>query len=80
MREPRKFPKVLAGNMLAVMTLLATSGTLAYLAYGSNTQAVVLTNLPQDNKFVNAVQFLYSIAILLSTPLQLFPAVSLNLN
>lgn len=32
-------------------------------------------NLPQDDRFVNVVQFLYSIAIMLSTPLQLFPAV-----
>ena len=36
---------------------------------------MVLLNLPQDDKFVNAVQLLYSIAILLSTPLQLFPAI-----
>jgi proton-coupled amino acid transporter len=36
---------------------------------------VVILNLPQDSKFVNGVQFLYSLAILLSTPLQLFPAI-----
>jgi proton-coupled amino acid transporter len=40
----------------------------------------VLLNLPQDDKFVNAVQFLYSLAILLSTPLQLFPAIRICEN
>jgi proton-coupled amino acid transporter len=35
---------------------------------------VVLKNLPQSSKSVQSVQFLYSLAILLSTPLQLFPA------
>lgn len=43
-------------------------------------QTVVFVNLPQDDKFVNAAQFLYSIAILLSTPLQLFPAVRIMEN
>lgn len=33
--------------------------------------------VPQDNKLVNGVQFLYSLAILLSTPLQIFPAVTI---
>lgn len=31
----------------------------------------------QDNKFVNAVQFIYSLAILLSTPMQIFPAITI---
>lgn len=43
-------------------------------------QTVVFVNLPQDDKFVNAAQFLYSLAILLSTPLQLFPAVRIMEN
>jgi proton-coupled amino acid transporter len=43
-------------------------------------QTVVFVNLPQEDKFVNAAQFLYSIAILLSTPLQLFPAVRIMEN
>ena len=47
---------------------------------GSHTRTVVILNLPQDDKFVNAVQFLYSLAILLSTPLQLFPAIRIMEN
>lgn len=43
-------------------------------------QTVVIVNFPQDNRFVNAVQFLYSLAIMLSTPLQLFPAVRIMEN
>lgn len=31
----------------------------------------------QDNKFVNGVQFMYSLAILLSTPMQIFPAITI---
>ena len=31
----------------------------------------------QDNKFVNAVQFMYSLAILLSIPMQIFPVITI---
>jgi proton-coupled amino acid transporter len=43
-------------------------------------QTVVFVNLPSDDKFVQTSQFLYSLAILLSTPLQLFPAVRIMEN
>lgn len=76
MKEPERFPKALAGVMVLVMILFTTSGALSYMAFGSATETVVITNMPQDNRFVQALLFLYSIAILLSTPLQLFPAVS----
>ncbi|KAJ1307182.1 hypothetical protein OPQ81_001298 [Rhizoctonia solani] len=74
MREPRKFPKVLTGVMLFLIVLFGGAGALAYAAFGSKIETVVLKNLPQDSKPVQTVQFLYSLAILLSTPLQLFPA------
>ncbi|BGP19323.1 hypothetical protein JCM10213v2_007412 [Rhodosporidiobolus nylandii] len=80
MREPTKLPKVLTGVMVGTMVLFAGSGVLAYLTFGDQIQTVVFVNLPQDDKFVNASQFLYSLAILLSTPLQLFPAVRIMEN
>ena len=75
MRQPSNFPPVLAGVMIAISILFIGMGALSYAAFGSATKTVVLLNLPQDNKFVNTVQLLYSLAILLSTPLQLFPAI-----
>lgn len=77
MKEPERFPPALSGVMFGVMILFATSGALSYMAFGSAVQTVVITNLPQTSKFVQALQFLYSVAILLSTPLQLFPAVTI---
>lgn len=71
MQEPAKFPRVLTYVMFFLTALFASAGALGYLAFGSKIQAVVILNLPQDQKFVNAVQFLYSMAIMLSTPLQL---------
>ncbi|KAJ1026844.1 hypothetical protein NDA16_002141 [Ustilago loliicola] len=76
MKEPQKFPRALTGVMAGVMVLFASAGSLSYMAFGSKIQTVVITNLPQSSRFVQAMQFLYSIAILLSTPLQLFPALA----
>jgi amino acid permease len=58
MKEPKKFPGVLSAVMLVVAILFGGAGALGYMAYGSDIQTVVLVNLPQDDKFVQAVQFL----------------------
>ncbi len=77
MRKPEKFPFVLAIVMVVITVVFTSMGALSYAAYGSATKTVILLNMPQDDRFVNAVQLLYSLAILLSTPLQLFPAIRL---
>ncbi|KAF1815335.1 hypothetical protein P152DRAFT_470782 [Eremomyces bilateralis CBS 781.70] len=78
MRQPKKFPPVLGGVMVIITVIFTSMGALSYAAYGSKTQTVVILNLPQDDKLVNGVQFIYSLAILLSTPLQFFPAIEIT--
>lgn len=80
MKHPQQFPGVLALIMIIITSIFLSAGALSYAAYGSSTRTVVLLNMPQDDKFVNAVQLLYSMAILLSTPLQLFPAIRIMEN
>lgn len=80
MKQPGRFPGVLAGVMVIITLIFLSAGALSYAAYGSATKTVILLNLPQDDKFVNVVQLLYSLAILLSTPLQLFPAIRILEN
>ena len=78
MKDPKKFPKVLGGVMIIITIVFLSAGALSYAAFGSKTKTVVLLNMPQDNKFVNGVQFIYSLAILLSTPLQIYPAIEIT--
>lgn len=80
MKNPEKFPRVMGVVMIIITTLFTVMGAFSYAAYGSKTETVVLLNLPQDDKLVNGVQFLYSLAILLSTPLQIFPAIKITEN
>lgn len=78
MKDPRKFPSVLAGVMVIITVIFVSMGALSYAAFGSKTKTVIILNMPQDNKFVNGVQFIYSLAILLSTPLQIYPAIEIT--
>ncbi|WEW61308.1 hypothetical protein PRK78_006798 [Emydomyces testavorans] len=80
MKRAQQFPRVLALCMIVITVIFLSSGVLGYATFGSKTETVVLLNLPQNDKFVNGVQFLYSVAILLSTPLQLFPAIRIMEN
>lgn len=80
MRHPEKFPMVLGLVIMSSTILFITIASVGYLAYGSLIKTVILLNLPQRNIFVNLIQFFYSLAIMLSTPLQLFPAIKIIEN
>ncbi|KAH3684670.1 hypothetical protein WICPIJ_004357 [Wickerhamomyces pijperi] len=80
MKEPSKFPKLLFWVMFASTVVFISAGAVGYLAFGASTETVILLNFPQDNILVPISQFIYSMAILLSTPLQLFPAIRILEN
>ncbi|KAG6902826.1 hypothetical protein C0995_010711 [Termitomyces sp. Mi166 len=80
MREPYKFPALLTGVMAFVTILFGGAGALGYLTFGSKVETVVLVNLNSNSEIVQIVQFLYALAILLSIPLQFFPAVRIMEN
>ncbi|EAW11766.1 putative amino acid transporter [Aspergillus clavatus NRRL 1] len=75
MKCPDKFNGLLYTVMLIITVLFTAVGALSYGAFGSDTKIEVINNLPQGDKFVNAMQFFYSMAILIGVPVQLFPAV-----
>ncbi|GJJ08351.1 hypothetical protein Clacol_002562 [Clathrus columnatus] len=55
MREPHKFGRALSGVMIFLTVLFAGAGVLAYTAYGSKVQTVIILNLPQEQKFVQVL-------------------------
>ncbi|KAL0139470.1 transmembrane amino acid transporter protein-domain-containing protein [Mucor lusitanicus] len=79
MAEPEKFPKVLSGTMVFITGVFLSVGFVSYLAFGSEVQTVILLNMP-GTAVVNTVQGLYALAICLSIPLQLFPAIRIVEN
>ncbi|GAV51895.1 hypothetical protein ZYGR_0AF03660 [Zygosaccharomyces rouxii] len=75
MRKPEHFYPSLGFVMSIVTFIFISSGLLCYCAFGAKVETVVLLNFPQDSIATISVQLIYSLAILLSTPLQLFPAI-----
>jgi proton-coupled amino acid transporter len=75
MKQPEHFSKLLYLIMFIITIIFASIGALCYATFGEFTQIQIISNFPQDSKLVNAVQFLYSLAVLAGNPVQLFPAV-----
>lgn len=80
MKEPRKFPGVLRRTLAIITVLFISLGATSYLAFGDDVQTIILLNLPSKDPMVSSIQALYSLAICLSIPLQLFPAIRIMEN
>lgn len=74
MRHPEKFEPLLAGVMLIITAIFTSVGAMCYATFGERTEIEVINNFPQTSKIVNAVQFIYALAVLMGNPVQLFPA------
>jgi len=75
MKKPEQFSYLLYTVMLIITVIFTSVGALCYATFGEETKIQIISNFPQTSKLVNAVQFLYSVAVLVGNPVQLFPAV-----
>lgn len=76
MAEPEYFNKLLFLVIVITTFMFTTLPSLAYLSYGEKVKTVVLMNF-RINASSLTVQLLYTLAILLSAPIQLFPAIKI---
>ncbi|KAH7133406.1 transmembrane amino acid transporter protein-domain-containing protein [Dactylonectria estremocensis] len=74
MKKPEHFPNLLYFVMFLITIIFTSVGALCYATFGEGTKIQILSNFPQESPVVNAVQFLYSMAVLAGDPVQLFPA------
>ncbi|CAO3644143.1 unnamed protein product [Cunninghamella blakesleeana] len=80
MAEPQKFPIVTILGMVIVCVIYILIGTLSYLAYGDKIQAAVIYNFPPGDRLTISVELLYSLAVMLTMPFMLFPALKIIEN
>lgn len=80
MAKPQNFEWLLALVMFLITIVFTSVGALCYATFGTDTNIEVIDNFPQSSKLVNAVQFLYAVAVLVGTPVQLFPAIRILEN
>ncbi|KAH7153038.1 transmembrane amino acid transporter protein-domain-containing protein [Dactylonectria macrodidyma] len=74
MKKPEHFGNLLYFVMFLITVIFTSVGALCYATFGEDTKIQILSNFPQESPVVNAVQFLYSMAVLAGDPVQLFPA------
>jgi proton-coupled amino acid transporter len=74
MKHPEKFTRVVNYGMLVVLFTFTLIGSLGYLALGEKVETNIFLNLP-TNPAAASVQFFYAIAIMLSFPLMVYPAI-----
>ncbi|KAJ1825623.1 hypothetical protein LPJ56_002584 [Coemansia sp. RSA 2599] len=75
MERKDKFNGVLTASLVICAGLFVVIGALSYLTFGNAVETVILLNLPNGSVWTLGVQLLYSLAIIMSVPLQLFPAI-----
>lgn len=75
MAEPEHFEYLLYLVMVIITVIFTSVGVLCYATFGEFTKIQIISNFPQESPLVNAVQFIYSLAVLVGEPVQLFPAV-----
>lgn len=78
MARPERFPYVLALSMIVITTLFVSVGIIGYTAFGDQVRSIIILNLPQGNVSVQLILVLYSVAVFLTAPLQLFPAIKIG--
>ncbi|KAJ2846186.1 hypothetical protein GGI22_006319 [Coemansia erecta] len=73
MKHQDQFAKVLTVALAICIVVFVGIGALSYMAFGESVETVILINLPKGPSTI-LVQLFYSLAIMMSVPLQLFPA------
>ncbi|KAI1363158.1 transmembrane amino acid transporter [Xylaria arbuscula] len=77
MAKPEHFEWLLGLIMFLITIIFTAVGALCYATFGKDTSIEIINNYPQTSKLVNAIQFLYSLAVLGGNPVQLFPALQI---
>lgn len=78
MANPEKFPFVLSLSMALITVMFVAIGVIGYSSFGDNVKSIIILNLPLTNFAVQLIMLLYSIAVFLTAPLQLFPAIRIG--
>ncbi|KAI8138979.1 transmembrane amino acid transporter protein-domain-containing protein [Fennellomyces sp. T-0311] len=76
MKDPEKFPRVMNLGLPIVTAIFILIGTIGYMAFGENTYASVVANLPKVPLSITA-QLVYAAAMILTSPFMLYPALTI---
>ena len=78
MDKPEKFGKVLTLCVVTIGVIFVSIGASGYSSFGNKVGTIVFLNLPKSSTFVVFLQFIYALAIILSFPLCVYPAIRIT--
>ncbi len=73
MKRPERFEYLVVTSMAGLCVLVWSIGALGYLAFGNDVEPFVTNELPTKGFLGPMVRIMYSLAIICTYPLQLFP-------
>eukprot|EP00903_Cladosiphon_okamuranus_P013130 g12245.t2 len=70
-----RLPAALCWSMVGITVFFVAFGAAGYLAYGRDVANFITVDLPEGSVTGTTVRVMYSVGLILTSPLQLFPAV-----
>jgi len=77
MKKPEQFTSVITWCIFTIGIVFIIIGAMGYMALGNDVSTVIFLDLPQG-PFPNGLQFFYVVAIILSFPLCVYPAIRIT--
>ncbi len=73
-KEPKKFPMILVMVLLTVLVLYTGFGEYNYFVYGTSLTDPLITSILDDGAFVWVIKILFSVNVIFTYTLMIFPA------
>ncbi|KAI9204110.1 transmembrane amino acid transporter protein-domain-containing protein [Polychytrium aggregatum] len=78
MKRPERFSWVMTACIVTIGAIFISVGATGYLTFGEKVETVVFLNLPKGSVVVESLQLFYALAICLSFPLTVYPAIRIS--
>jgi len=77
LNDRERFPLVYPRAIVCIMMFYFVFAMICWMGFGNDVNVVLTTSLPDANLFATSVQLAYSVAVLLTFPLQNYPALDI---
>mmetsp|Transcript_11999 Transcript_11999/g.34378 ORF Transcript_11999/g.34378 Transcript_11999/m.34378 type:complete len:602 (-) Transcript_11999:155-1960(-) len=77
-QDRKYFPQMYPNVILCIIWFYTFFGIFCWMSFGNEVHTVMTTSLPEDSKLATTVQLAYSVAVMLTFPLQNFPSLEIT--
>ncbi|VEU36845.1 unnamed protein product [Pseudo-nitzschia multistriata] len=77
-QDRQYFPTLYPNVILCIIWFYTFFGVFCWMSFGDGVRTVMTTSLPDDSRLATTVQLAYSVAVMLTFPLQNFPSLEIS--